>query len=65
MELISRVLIWLLITGIVNYLIKRKLKLKFWGAISDAPNIKPWVADLLLFIFIFLASFSCHFILLL
>jgi len=63
MELISRMLIWLLLTGVVNYLIKRKLKLKFWQAISDAANIKPWVADLILFIFIFLATFSGHFIL--
>ena len=52
MEFIIGTLLWLAWVVTLNGVFKGALKVGFWGAISDAPQLSSWQAHLLQGIFI-------------
>ena len=52
MEFIIGTLLWLVWVVALNVVFKGVLKVGFWGAISDAPQLSSWQAHLLQGIFI-------------
>ena len=60
MEYLMGTLLWLAWVVALNVVFKGVLKVGFWGAISDAPQLSSWQAHLLQGIFILALSVPAY-----